>query len=319
MVRQARRTVFFLAIILTSACGHSKLAFMNKKTFSLTPEHHPSDVVGLTYVYPVVSRRAGGVSVGINLNTNHACNWRCCYCQVPDLQRGAAPAVNLSLLEHELTRFLTELLHGDFMQRHVPMEARVLRDIALSGDGEPTSAREFAEVIERVGEVMARFDLVGKIPLVVISNGSQMDKVRVQTGLRRLAELGGQLWFKLDSATASGMRRMNGTRISPQRQLDNLRLAMTLCPVWIQTCVLAWDGQPPDETEQVAWLAAVCSLAGNGLPVSAGIGLQGVLLYGLARPSMQVQAVHLSPLPQQWLVDYAQRIEACGIPVRVHA
>lgn len=32
------------------------------------------DSAGLRYVYPVVSRRAGGVSVGINLNVNNACN-----------------------------------------------------------------------------------------------------------------------------------------------------------------------------------------------------------------------------------------------------
>ena len=38
---------------------------------------HDRDSAGMTYVYPVISRRAGGVSVGINLNTNKACNWRC--------------------------------------------------------------------------------------------------------------------------------------------------------------------------------------------------------------------------------------------------
>ena len=55
----------------------------------LTSKVHDRDVAGLTYVYPVVSRRAGGVSVGINLSPNNACNWRCVYCQVPNLQRGA--------------------------------------------------------------------------------------------------------------------------------------------------------------------------------------------------------------------------------------
>lgn len=283
---------------------------MTDQYFSLTAQHHPSDVMGMKYVYPVVSRRAGGVSVGINLNTNHACNWHCSYCQVPDLQRGAAPPVDVDVLTQELTVLLTQVLQGDFMQRHVPVEARILRDIALSGDGEPTSAREFATVIERVGAVMANFGLLGHIPLVVISNGSQLGKVRVQAGLRKLAALGGQLWFKLDSATPHGMRRMNGTRNSPQRQLENLRLAITLCPVWIQTCVLAWDGLPPDESEQAAYLAAVCALAGSGV--------QGVLLYGLARPSMQAQAVHLSALPESWLTHYAQRIETCGVPVKVH-
>ena len=38
---------------------------------------HSRDSAGMTYVYPVVSRRAGGVSIGMNLNPNNACNWRC--------------------------------------------------------------------------------------------------------------------------------------------------------------------------------------------------------------------------------------------------
>jgi len=41
----------------------------------LTIHNHNRDSAGYAYVYPVVSRRAGGVSVGINLNPNNACNW----------------------------------------------------------------------------------------------------------------------------------------------------------------------------------------------------------------------------------------------------
>ena len=82
----------------------------------LTVRDHDRDAAQMTYVYPVVSRRAGGVSVGINLNPNNACNWRCIYCQVPDLQRGAAPEIDLKLLDAELMALLTDILHGDFMQ-----------------------------------------------------------------------------------------------------------------------------------------------------------------------------------------------------------
>ncbi|MCG8997432.1 radical SAM protein, partial [Laribacter hongkongensis] len=57
----------------------------------LTPHDHSRNSAGFQYVYPVLSRRAGGVSVGINLNPNQACNWRCIYCQVPGLVRSQAP------------------------------------------------------------------------------------------------------------------------------------------------------------------------------------------------------------------------------------
>jgi len=64
----------------------------------LSETNHDRDSAALRYVYPVISRRAGSVSVGINLNPNNACNWHCIYCQVPNLVRGAAPNIDLSIL-----------------------------------------------------------------------------------------------------------------------------------------------------------------------------------------------------------------------------
>jgi hypothetical protein len=42
-----------------------------------------------------------------------------------------------------------------------------------------------------------------------------------------------------------------------------------------------------------------------------------VLLYGLARPSLQPQADRLSALPAAWLDAFAERIRAAGLPVKV--
>ena len=101
---------------------------MDKK---LTTTDHSRDIAGLKYIYPVISRRAGGLSIGINFNTNNACNWRCVYCQVPGLVRGAAPEADLGLLENELKFFLDNVLNGDFFnQFNVPMQQRNIKDIA---------------------------------------------------------------------------------------------------------------------------------------------------------------------------------------------
>ena len=280
-------------------------------TAPLTPEDHNRDTAGMTYVYPVVSRRAGGVSVGVNLNPNNACNWACVYCQVPDLVRGTAPEIDLARLEAELRAMLTDILRGDFMQTRVPADARRLNDIALSGNGEPTSARVFPQVIELIGRVMADFELVDKIKLVLITNGSLADRPRVQEGLRKMAALNGEVWFKFDRATASGMRAINQTRISPEKQFERLAVAAALCPTWLQTCVFALDGEPPSEAEQQAYLAAVSRIRAQKIPV------QGVLLYGLARPSMQPQASRLSALPIEWLDAFAEKIRTAGLPVKV--
>ena len=245
----------------------------------LTPVNHDRDSAGMTYVYPVVSRRAGGVSVGINLNPNNACNWACIYCQVPDLMRGTAPEIDLAQLEAELRAMLGDILHGDFMQTRVPEGARRLNDIALSGNGEPTSATAFPQVVERIGRVMADFGLVGPggterktVKLVLITNGSLANRPRVREGLEKMAALNGEVWFKFDSATASGMRSINQTQISPDKQFECLAAAARVCPTWLQTCVFALDGTPPSEAEQTAYLDAVRRIKQQQIP------LQGVLL-----------------------------------------
>lgn len=278
---------------------------------SLSIRDHDRDAAHMTYVYPVVSRRAGGVSVGINLNPNNACNWRCIYCQVPGLKRGAAPLIDLKQLETELTAMLTDILQGDFMQTRVPEGARRLNDIALSGNGEPTSAKAFPEVIQGIGRVMKRFDLVGKIKLVLITNGSLISREPVQLGLKRLAKLGGEVWYKLDSAAPDGMARINNTRQSLKKTAEHLTLAASLCPSWVQTCMFALDGIPPSSAEQQAYLAFLSRL------IAQGVKLKGVLLYGIARQSHQPEAPRLSALPQAWLEDLGRRIEQLGLAVRI--
>lgn len=280
---------------------------------TLSPANHDRDAVGMTYVYPVVSRRAGGVSVGINLNPNNACNWACVYCQVPNLARGTAPPINLIQLETELRTMLTDILHGDFMQTRVPEDARRLNDIALSGNGEPTSAREFPLVIDIVARLMSDFDLTGKIKLVLITNGSLIDRPRTQAGLRKIAALGGEVWFKLDSATATGMRRINQTRIAPEKQIERLKLAAALCPTKIQTCLFEMDDEPPSESEQSAYLGLIRQIAAQNIPV------KGILLYGLARPSLQPAASRLSALSATWLEQFADKIRVLGLEVKVSA
>ena len=279
----------------------------------LTVSDHSRDSAGLRYVYPVVSRRAGGVSVGINLNTNNACNWRCIYCQVPDLQRGTAPPVDLALLERELREFLQELLHGDFMLRRVPEGVRRINDIALSGNGEPTSAEEFAQVIELIARLRQELLLPADIKLVLITNGSLLYRENVQQGLRGMAQNNGEIWFKFDRAGEAGMLRINDTRISPAKVRENLVTAISLCPTWLQTCWMALDGAAPDGQEENDYLEFLSGLLRDGFkPV-------GVLLYTLARPSLQAEASRLSALGVLQMEAFAARIRALGLEVKVSA
>jgi pyruvate-formate lyase-activating enzyme len=279
------------------------------KTIPLKITDHSRDAAGLKYVYPVISRRAGGVSVGVNLNPNNKCNWRCVYCQVPELSRGNAPKIDVTQLRAELDGFLRDLLQGDFMQRRVPEGARRIADIAISGNGEPTSARAFPDVVEAIVEAMREFELAGKIRFTLITNGSLMGRDYVQRGIAQMGEHGGEVWFKFDRALPELRRFINGTALSNQHIAENLKIAASLCPTWLQTCVFTLDGEPPGKAERDAYLGFLSELADTPI--------QGVLLYGLARESMQPEAPRLGKLPAVWLEEFAEAIRKRKIAVKV--
>src|SRR5690349_14592463 len=138
----------------------------------LSTGDHDRGRIGKTYVYPVLSRRARGLSVGINLNPNKACNWRCIYGQVPGLVEGNEPKTDLDLLEIEPRGFLDHKVLGAWLEQNAPEGARELRDVALSGDGESTSAAEFPDVVELAGRLLHEFGHAGRVPLTLITNGS---------------------------------------------------------------------------------------------------------------------------------------------------
>lgn len=274
----------------------------------LTTTDHNRDVIGMRYVYPVISRRAGGVSIGINLNTNNACNWRCIYCNVPDLSRGTPTPIELDVLERELRAFLNDVLHGDFMQLHVDKADRQLKDIAFSGNGEPTSAKEFPQVLLLVEKILQDFDLLGRVKLRLITNGSLMDKPAILDSMQHLASCNGEVWFKVDAGSKEGIARINDVTLNPQSHIQRLKACAKICPTFIQTCMFALDGAPPSEEDIVAYLALINQVKDV---------IKGVHLYGLARLSLQPEASRLRRLPTEWLEAMGHRISQLGITVHV--
>jgi wyosine [tRNA(Phe)-imidazoG37] synthetase (radical SAM superfamily) len=280
----------------------------------LDTRNHDRDSAGLTYVYAVVSRRSRGVSVGVNLNPNRACNWRCVYCQVPGLVRGKGPPIDLALLERELAGFLDQVLTPAWMERHVPEGSRRLNDVAFSGDGEPTSSPDFeASVAIAAGELQRR-GLVGRTKLVLITNGSLLHKDEVARGVERLARAGGEVWFKLDAVDEAGQRRINDSRTGFARQLENLERCARLCRTFVSTLALDFEG-PSLDAHSIERMADHL----EGLR-ARGATLAGVHLYGLERPSHQPEAPRLRALPAAGLEALAARLRArTGLDVIVSA
>ena len=275
----------------------------------LSIEDHNRFQEGFEYVYPVVSRRAGGLSLGINLNTNNACNWRCIYCQVPDLIRGAPPPVDLDALEEELSVFLSQILIGSYLEDQVPKGQRRLNDIAFSGNGEPTSAPNFADAVKTIRGVRVRANVPEVIKTVLITNGSLMHQHKVMKGVKDLAGINGEVWFKIDRATVEGAQLINDTKINKSRVMSNLEASAKACPTWIQTCLFKLDGLHPADSDLDAYVQLI------GEAVARGIPFKGILLYGLARQSHQPESARLSKLDDGWLNAFAHRLRELGVTV----
>jgi wyosine [tRNA(Phe)-imidazoG37] synthetase (radical SAM superfamily) len=274
----------------------------------LSIHDHSRELSGLKYIYSVISRRAGGLSIGINLNVNNACNWQCIYCEIPNLTRGTPPPIELNIVEQELRFFLHEIIHGDYMEKNVSLEDRHLKDIAFSGNGEPTSAEEFPEVIAIVKKILEEFNLLHKLKIRLITNGSLMHQAAVIKSVATLKEMNGEVWFKVDAATEESIKTINQVNLKPHQILERLKNSANVCPTFVQTCVFAIDGNGPSKKDIQAYVELISKAKSN---------IQGVHLYGLARPSLQPQAKKLSRVDEDILQNIAKELRSLDITTTV--
>src|ERR1700692_4448427 len=94
------------------------------------------------FIYPVLSRRSDGISLGVNLNPDKVCNFDCIYCQVDRSRQSETTFVETDALLVELEEMLRVVTSGELFETAefagTPPRWRRLNDIAFSGDGEPT-------------------------------------------------------------------------------------------------------------------------------------------------------------------------------------
>src|SRR5437868_3542883 len=68
------------------------------------------DLLGNRFVYTVISSRAHGISVGVNMNPDKACNFDCVYCEVNRLEPALETELDVEIMEVELERTLALVL-----------------------------------------------------------------------------------------------------------------------------------------------------------------------------------------------------------------
>jgi wyosine [tRNA(Phe)-imidazoG37] synthetase (radical SAM superfamily) len=264
------------------------------------------------FVYPVLSRRSGGISIGVNLNPDKVCNFDCIYCQVDRRSEAETRFVEMNRLWDELDVMLDFVTSGRIYEEarfaNVPAPLRRLNDIAFSGDGEPTTYRNFDEIIAGAAGLKRRRGL-GDVKLVLITNATMFHRPAVERGLEILDANNGEIWAKLETGTDEYYQLVERTKIPFRQVLDNIAAAAGKRPLVIQSLFMRIRGEAPPAGE----ISAFCDRLNE--IVATGARLKSVQVYTVAR---QPAESFVEPLKNDELDAIAQVVrERTSIPAAV--
>ncbi|QDU79421.1 Radical SAM superfamily protein [Polystyrenella longa] len=265
------------------------------------------------FVYPVLSRRSKGISIGVNLNPDKICNFDCIYCQVDRRSESETRFVGLDQLLVELEHMFEFVKSGDLFKeekfQEVPAGLRRLNDVAFSGDGEPTTYKNFDELMQLAADIKAEHDL-DDCKMVLITNASMFHRPVVQRGLEVLDKNNGEVWAKLDAGTQEYYELIDRSRIKFQQVLDNIAAAAQVRPLVIQSLFMNVHDEPPTPAE----IAAYCDRL-NEIK-DAGGQIKLVQVYTIAR---QTTESYVTPLADAKVDEIATQVEnSTGLSAEVY-
>jgi len=242
-------------------------------------------------VYPVYSRRSGGLSVGINLFPDQKnCPFDCPYCEVFPFSTKAV--FSIKQMENDLRSVI-----ADAIERNIPV-----MDICFSGNGEPSLSPDFPQALELAGRI--RGELVPSAKLVLITNGAGLLDQKIFSLLVETAasDLALDIWLKLDAGTIQWYQLINRSEIPHDKLIAKIKAFAALAPFTIQTMICAVDGKAPPPDEAQAWKNLTLELA-----VIAVGKIRKIQIYGKARPSPDDPKAQ--PLPVAYLEERAASLK----------
>ncbi len=272
----------------------------------------PRQFLGNRFVYAVISSRARGLSIGVNMNPDKLCNFDCEYCEVNRIAPSLEKDLDLAVITEELQRTL-ELAHSGELKRihyyrHLPPDLLQLRHVALSGDGEPTLCHQFLDVVREVIHLRA----LSHFPffkIVLITNAAGLDAPQVLEGLNLFTHKD-EIWAKLDAGSQQHMDSVNHPRgCKLEKILENILLVARQRPVIIQSLFpLLHDEEPAaEDIDQYAMRLRHLKKAGAQIPL--------VQIYSATRPTARSGCRHL---PLKALSLIARRVrEISGLATEV--
>jgi len=260
------------------------------------------------YVYPVVSRRSKGLSIGVNLNPDKACNFDCVYCSVDRTVSSTVREVDPQVLHDELAHMI-ELARSGGVWREPPFDQtpdhlRRINDVAFSGDGEPTSYPHFHDACELAASLLQQAGLHDAVKILLITNATLFHHPHVARALDFLDAHNGEIWAKLDAGTQAYYQLVERTKIPLRRVLDNLLLAGRARPIVIQSLFMKLHGQPPPASEIDAYVQRLGELR------DAGCRVKLVQVYTTARGTAEA---YVEPLENAALDAIAEKVRSLGL------
>ena len=259
----------------------------------------PRDWLGGRFIYAVISSRARGLSLGVNVNPDKKCNFNCSYCEVDRRSPARENKLDVDVMAAELRKTIAFLQGGKLAElpsyHSLPAELLQLRQVALSGDGEPTLAPNFVEVVQAVVRVRA---LGGFFKLVLYTNGTGLDQPQVLRGLEFLTK-SDEIWIKLDGGTQAFIDKVNNPDVPLEKILANILLIGQQRPVVIQSLFPAIHGEEPPFEEIQEYALRLKELKDSGAQISL------VQIYSAARPGVNSEWGHL---PLRVLSQIAQTV-----------
>lgn len=268
---------------------------------------HPRLWREFRYVYPVISRRSKGLSVGINLNPDKACNFDCIYCSVDRTVPPAYTSVDLAVVRNELSQML-RLLPEEIWKiapfDQTPQNLRRFNDVAFSGDGEPTSFTEFGAACELVAQVLDQFGCIGSAKIIVITNATLLHQPAVFEALKFLDRHNGEIWAKLEAGTDEYYQLVERTKIQQKRVLDNILAAGRVRPIVIQSLFMNIHGAPPPAAEIDAYIQRLRDLREGACQIKL------VQVYTVAR---QTAESYVTPLAAGLLDSITEKVRALDL------
>lgn len=282
---------------------------------SITPLHqrHERRFAENRFVYPVLSRRSAGISIGVNLNPDKVCNFDCIYCQVDRVRQSETRFVAMAPLLAELETMLRLAASGELFEsppfHDTPAALRRLNDIAFSGDGEPTTYKNFDEIVAACAKIKQAHGL-DLVKMVLITNASMFHRPHVERGLEILHAHRGEVWAKLEAGTDAYYHLVERTSIPFRQVLDNIAAAARRWPLVIQSLFMRIHGEPPTAAELLAFCERL-----NGIRAAGG-QLDRVQVYTIARKPAESFVDPLTDAEVDAIVELVQR--QTGVPAHAY-